>query len=79
MSIIKTGQPVISRKRRTVHEYFWKDKSGRGFTNTFTKSDLVKAFAGTRSWHGEAISTWANRADVGDEWENAANKVTRIL
>lgn len=69
---------VIVRKRRTIHEYFWQDKSGRGFSNTLNKSNLVKALSGTRSWHGEAISTWANRADVGDEWENATDKITRI-
>ena len=79
MSILKTGSPFMNRKRRTTHEYLWKDKSGRGLKNSFNKSNLIKALSGTRSWHGEAISTWANRADVGDEWENAANKVIRTV
>lgn len=59
-------------------EFFWKDLSGRGFTNTFTLTELKKAFAGEKNDDGIAISTWAKAADPGDECRNAANKIERI-
>lgn len=58
-------------------KFFWKDKSGRGFSNTWTLTELKKAMAGERS-DDQAASTWAKEAEVGDEWSNSANKITRI-
>ena len=60
-----------------TQEFFWKDKTGRGFTQVFNQSEVKRSFQGERSWHGEAASTWARRSTVGDKWENAANEITR--
>jgi hypothetical protein len=67
--------------------FFWKDKSGRGFTNTFdSEIALINAFEGddendeygfARDWDGRTINDFAESAEVGDKWENAANEVTR--
>lgn len=58
-------------------EFFWKDKSGRGSSNTWSLSQLKKAMAGQRSDDDVAASTWAKDAEVGDTWRNAANEITR--
>jgi hypothetical protein len=57
-------------------KFLYKDKSGRGFTNTFDLAGLKKAFKGERSWDDELASTWAKDAEAGDRWENAANEIT---
>ena len=59
-------------------KFFYKDKSGRGFTNTFTLEGVKKAFKGERSWDDETITSWTKEAEEGDKWENAANEITCI-
>lgn len=62
-------------------EFFWKDKSGRDMNNTFTGKDLKmpawKEERKTKDWNGKSLANFINTAEVGDEWENAANKITR--
>ncbi len=64
-------------------KFFWKDKSGRDFSNTLTEKELIKAFTNKEgeddtSDDGETITEWLENADEGDVWQNAANHVTRI-
>jgi hypothetical protein len=59
-------------------KFFYKDKSGRGFTNTFALEGLKKAFKGERSWDDESVASWAKRAEYGDKWENAATEIICI-
>ena len=63
-----------------MKKFFWKDTSGRGFTNTFTEKDLAKIFKEEEdtNWDGETASEWAEEAEVGDKWLNAANEITRV-
>lgn len=61
---------------KTTKKYFYKDKSGRGFTETFTKAEATKAFKGERNDDGQAFSTWAQTAEVGDNWETNSSSVT---
>lgn len=70
--------PFKKEKRLRVKRFFWKDKSGRGFPNTFNQTGVKKSFTGEQSWQGESAYSFALNADVGDEWENAANKITRV-
>lgn len=58
-------------------EFFWQDKTGRGYTNTFTLRELQDAFRGQKNWDGQAASSWADFAEVGDEWENKSDKIVR--
>ena len=60
-------------------QFFWRDKSGRGATGTFTLNEIKSAFKGERSWDDESAYTWAKEAEVGDRWENAANEITRTV
>lgn len=64
--------------RVRVKKFFWKDKSGRGFTNTFNQTEVKKSFTGEQSWQGESAYSFALNADVGDEWENSVHKITRV-
>lgn len=65
-------------------QFFWKDLSGRGFTNTFNEAELKEAFKEEIEDENEQLEEgedgleyWIETADVGDEWGNAANKITR--
>lgn len=72
-------------------EFFWKDLSGRGFTNTFNEAELTAAFEEedkqTEEMNAEnpdsyeedmTVHYFAETADVGDEFRNNANKIIRI-
>lgn len=58
-------------------KFFWKDKSGRGFTQTFSLN-AIRAGGNERSWDDEPLKKWAREAEVGDVWENATDHYTRI-
>ncbi len=65
-------------KNKEAQSYFWQDKSGRGMTNTFTKSELSSAFKGERNYDGQAMSGWLKYDPaVGAVWENESDRVTR--
>lgn len=64
-----------------MKKYFWKDKSGRGFTNTFSEKALKQAFHEEEdtNYDGESIAEWLEmEPEVGEDWENETSKVTRI-
>lgn len=65
-------------------EFLWVDKSGRGMTNDFSESGLLKAFheeeidEEEQSDNGERVAEWVdNTPAIGEVWENAANRITR--
>lgn len=57
--------------------FFWKDKTGRGFTEKFYLEDIQNNYDPDNpdvvSYDGESLQEWAEKADESDEWENAAN------
>ena len=60
--------------------FFWKDLSGRGWTNEFDMETLVNAFSQgeERNYDGQTIEDWLDtNPDIGETWSNAANEVTR--
>lgn len=63
--------------------FFWQDKSGRGFNNNLNEENLIAALRigeqEDTSYDDQPISEWAEEAEVGDVWENNTNKVTRTL
>lgn len=64
-----------------MKKYFWKDKTGRDFTNTFSQTALIGAFSEEEdtNYDGETITEWLEmEPEVGEEWENETSKVTRI-
>jgi hypothetical protein len=61
-----------------MKQFFWKDKSGRGITNTFTLDDVKNAFKDDTNDDGETINDWADNAKEGDVWQNSSDKVTCI-
>jgi hypothetical protein len=59
-------------------EFLWVNKSGRGGTNTFNLTTVRQFFLQQWDWAtGETVHAWSATAEVGDTWENAANKITR--
>lgn len=52
--------------------FFWKDKTGRGYTNDNVSIDETdnEDF----NWDGISLFEWAQTAEEGDEWENAESK-----
>lgn len=63
-------------------EFFWQDLSGRDFNATFTTMECINAFedgSGEELSDGDVhIREFVTDAEVGDEWVNRTNKVTRI-
>ena len=60
-----------------MKKFFWKDKSGRGFTNTLTANDLLE-MENEQDWNDEDLHQFAVNAEPGDKWEDAANEYTCI-
>lgn len=58
--------------------FLWKDKSGRGGTCRFNQSQLLN-IENCYGWGDDSLHTFAREAEVGDEWEDNANKYTRIV
>jgi len=80
MSLIKTSNgSTWKNKTRTIKEmnFFCQDRSGRGFKVNLNQKEVRTRFTGERSNHGEAVSTFARRADVGDVWKNSTLEITR--
>jgi len=57
-------------------KFFWKDKSGRGFTNNSMNLDDLLKLENDTDWNGDELHEWAENADEGDKWEDAANEIT---
>lgn len=56
---------------------FWKDKTGRGFTNTLTVEDLLN-LENEEDWNGEFLHEWVESCEVGDRWENRESEITCV-
>lgn len=52
--------------------FFWKDKTGRGHTNTFDLDDLF-FIEMENIWDDGPLFEWAQDAEEGDVWENASD------
>lgn len=69
-----------------MKQFFWKDLTGRGFTNTFTEEEMKEAFKDEMEQdheddfeNGEGLRYWIDTAGVGDEYtEDPSYKLTRI-
>lgn len=58
-------------------KFFWRDKTGRGFTGTFSAEDLMD-WPNERSWDGDTLEEWLDEGPaVGDKWENEADEIMR--
>ena len=60
-----------------MKKFFWKDKSGRCFTNTLTANDLLE-MENEQDGNDEDFHQFAVNAEEGDKWEDAANEYTCI-
>ena len=58
--------------------FFWKDKSGRGFTNNNMTVEDLKNLENEEDWNGNELHEWAEDAEEGDEWEDSSDIFTCI-
>jgi hypothetical protein len=54
--------------------FFWKDKTGRGFSNTLTEEDLLQ-MDDDQDWNDESLHQFAVNAEIGDKWETSASEI----
>ncbi len=57
-----------------MKEFFWKDKTGRCFTNTLTTDDLLE-MEDEQDWNDKSLHQFAVNADEGDKWETNASEI----
>lgn len=58
-----------------MKKFFWKDKSGRGFSSKMKLKEILQ-LDNQRDWNDNRLHQWAKDAEVGDKWEDAANEFT---
>ena len=56
-------------------QFFYQDKTGRGFTGNFDYSDIITGEE-EESDNEETIKQWAEDASAGDVFENRTMKIT---
>lgn len=60
-------------------KFFWKDKSGRGFSNTLDGAHFLDHFDTTEDdWNGKNLLEFIESAEEGDVWETRSQTITRI-
>jgi site-specific DNA-cytosine methylase len=59
-----------------MKKFLWKDKTGRGFTNTIDFDKLIDY--DEVNYSGDNLVEWAESAEIGEEFENSTMKFTRI-
>jgi len=60
-----------------MKKFIWKDKSGRGFSNTLTTTDLLQ-MDDEQDWNDELLHEFATEAQPGDTWEDQTKIFTCI-
>lgn len=61
-------------------QYFWIDKSGRGYKAVFEFADLPQDDSDDAETNdnGDTLLSWAENSEVGDEWDTRTERYTRI-
>jgi len=59
-------------------DFFFKDKTGRGFKGRFSLIDLISLWAEQMDYDGENFKQWAVEAEEGDVFENSTLTITCI-
>lgn len=60
--------------------FFWRDKSGRRGAAPQTEDDLKQSELykdGDNDWNGRTLEEFIDQSEVGDQWEDNANEITR--
>lgn len=61
-------------------EYFWIDKSGRGYKAVFEFAGLPQDDSDDLETNdnGDTLLSWAENCEIGDEWDTRTERYTRI-
>jgi len=60
-----------------MKKLFWKDKTGRGFSNMLTFDDILN-LENEEDWNGELLHEWVEECEPGDRWENRESEITCV-
>jgi len=70
--------PIESDFKEDEREFFWKDQSGRGFSNTFNAQDLYDAFEKEVDDRDD-FQYWIDTCEIGEEYDSGTpNEIKRI-
>ena len=76
--IIRIEKLPIESDFGEPREFFWKDQSGRGFSNTFNALELFEAFEKEID-NVHDFRDWIETCEIGDEYESyTPNEIKRI-
>ena len=61
-------------------QYFWIDKSGRGYKAVFEFAGLPQDDSDDAETNddGDTLLSWAENCEIGDEWDTRTERYTRI-
>ena len=61
-------------------QYFWIDKSGRGYKAVFEFADLPQDDSDDAETNDndDTLLSWAENCEIGDEWDTRTERYTRI-
>lgn len=73
-------QPDTTTKHEPLPEpmFLWKDKTGRGLTNTLPLGVIRADTTTDTNYDGKKLRKWAKNAEIGEVWENESEHYTRI-
>ena len=60
-----------------MKKLFWKDKTGRGFSNMLYPEDIL-GLENEEDWNGELLHEWVEECEHGDRWENRVSEITCV-
>lgn len=78
--VTKTGTyfVMVEQCEVPVKKFLWVDKSGGGRRAPMLLEDLLKMDDAENpdhvNWDGDTLAEWAENAEEGDDWQNAANR-----
>ena len=75
----KFNSAEIQKEKSTqrTKSFFWKDKTGRGFTSKLQSEDLLD-MENEEDWNDELLHEWVEDCEPGDRWENRVSEITCV-
>jgi len=77
MGFAKAFYSVNNLKNNNMKTFFYKDKTGRGFSNKMTANDLLQ-IDNDQDWNDQELHQFVVNAEEGDKWEDSASEIICI-
>ena len=75
--MLETELTTKNTETESTKKFFWRDKTGRGFSATLTAENLLD-MENDEDWYDEPLHDFAETAEVGDKWENRESEITCV-